>query len=96
MGKKARRAGINRSRVSVDTWSDAEIAIMARLISQVDYGGRCAALDDAALCRAYRLARQRGLTEAHAMETCALLRPGDDAGHLADTVLQLQRMLGHC
>jgi hypothetical protein len=95
MGKKGRIADM-KNKISVDNWSDPEIATMARLVSEVDYGGRCAALSDTTLCQTYRLARQKGLTEAHAMETCALLRPGDDADRLADDVLQLKRMLGHC
>jgi hypothetical protein len=95
MGNKARIAGTKKNAL-VDNWSDEKIATMARLVSEADYGGRCAALDDAILCQTYRLARQKGLTEAHAIETCALLRPGDDADRLAGLVLDLKRMLGHC
>ena len=89
MGKtKSATTSFDKGRI--DAGSDGDIARIVRKASRDFYGDRCAGLSDHEIGAAYRHVRAKGVTVEHSLEVCSLLRPGDDPGALADTVLVLK------
>jgi hypothetical protein len=75
---------------TMDSSADDFIARVVRSASQGFYDDRCSGLTDAQIGAAYRAVRARGIAVEHALDVCALLRPGDDPRALTDALLLIK------